>query len=356
MYIGVVTDPGLSTKLVEPLIAGLPDTLTREVSEDVDWKLSLCSYALPLEDDGTIDIAGHSSAMKSRNGWDLVVCVTELARRLDRTLMVCDADITAGAALISLPALGPIRLRHHVERVIVHVVSELTAPASPSRSLADAAAARVAGSPTRREVTDGPDGTNALTALTRMRGRSRLLLGMVRVNRPWRLLPSLLSAIAAGAAAAAFGIFYSSIWNMADAMSTTRLAAVSVGAILAMMVWLMSYNRLWERPRDLDQRRNALLYNSATVLTLAVGIGSMYIVLFGLVFVGALTVIPPAYLEATLHHAVAWHDYAELAWLSSSLGTFAGALGSSFESDYAVRNATYGKREQERHARALAAN
>lgn len=351
-HIGVVTDPGLSTKLVEPLIATLPATLTREVS-DSGWKLSLCSYALPLDDDGTIDIAGHSASLKSRNGWDLVVCVTELTRRLDRTLLVCDADLTAGAALISLPALGPIRLRHHVERVIVHVVRELTTQALPSRSVATTLAA---GSPTRREVTDGPDGTNALTALTRMRGRLRLLLGMVRVNRPWRLLPSLSSAIAAGVAAAAFGIFYSSIWNMADAMSTTRLAAVSVGAVLAMIVWLMSYNRLWERPHDLDQRRNAVLYNSATVLTLAVGIGFMYIVLFGLVFVGALTVIPPSYLEATLHHTVTWRDYAELAWLSSSLGTFAGALGSSFESDYAVRNATYGKREQERHARALAAN
>lgn len=360
LTVGVVADPGLSTKLVEPLIATLPGKLAREVSDSVSWKLSLYSHALPLEDDGTIDIAGHSDALKARNGWDLVICVTELTRRLDKTLVVCDADISAGAALVSLPALGPIRLRHHVEAVIVHAVGELTAHVLPAGSPANARTAprplTDSLKPTRREVTDGPDGTNALTALTRMRGRLRLLLGMVRVNRPWRLLPSLSSAIAAGVAAAAFGIFYSSIWNMADSMSTTRLAGVSVGAVLAMMLWLMSYNRLWERPRDLDHRKNAVLYNSATVLTLAVGIAFMYVVLFGVVFVGALTVIPPSYLEAMLDHPVTWRDYAELAWLSSSLGTFAGALGSSFESDYAVRNATYGKREQERHARAMAAN
>lgn len=349
--VGLVTDPGLSTKVVESLTSTLPAALAVGVSDDVCWKVAVHSYALPLEDDGNIEIRKHSEELKSQNGWDFVVCVTELTRRLGDTLVVSEVNVAEGTALISLPALGPVRLRHHVGRAVVRVVRALITADAPNRR-------RIAVGPllepTKQEVTDG--GKNAYLELTRVHGRLRLLLGMVRVNRPWRLLPSLSSAIAAGVAAAAFGVFYSSIWNMADSMSTTRLAAVSIVAIMAMMMWLMLYNGLWERPRDLDQRKNAVLYNSATVLTLGVGVAAMYVMLFCVVLLGALTIVPPSYLAATLGHAVTWRDYAELAWLASSLGTFAGALGSSFESDYTVRNATYGKREQERHARAAAAS
>ncbi|MHC9291508.1 hypothetical protein ACRCUN_03530 [Mycobacterium sp. LTG2003] len=345
-----MTDPGLSTTVVESLTATLPALLARTVSDEVCWTVAVHSYALPLEADGNIEIRKHSDELKSRHGWDFVVCVTELTRRLDETLVVSEVNVAEGTALISLPALGPVRLHRHVARAIVHVVGALTMDTTNRHRIAVGPLLE----PTKRETTDG--GKNAYLELTRVHGRLRLLLGMVRVNRPWRLLPSLSSAIAAGVAAAAFGVFYSSIWTMADSMSTTRLAGVSIVAILAMMMWLMLYNGLWERPRDLDQRKNAVLYNSATVLTLGVGIAAMYVMLFCVVLLGALTIVPPAYLAATLEHDVTWRDYAELAWLASSLGTFAGALGSSFESDYTVRNATYGKREQERHARAAAAS
>ncbi|MGV0741547.1 hypothetical protein [Mycolicibacterium sp. XJ870] len=331
LTVGLVADPGLSTKVVEPLAADLPGAFTTEISDKVHWEVEVCSHALPLNDEGNIEVSRHSGTLKSRYGWDVVVCLTELTRRSGKTLVISEANAAEGTALISLPALGPIRLRHHVARALVHVIDTLAA-----------------------EEIHGAGATNAAVELTRVRGRLRLLLGMVRVNRPWRLLLSLSSAIAAGIAAAAFGIFYSSIWNMADAMSPARLAAVGVVAVVAMMLWLTLYNGLWERPRDLDQRKNAALYNSATVLTLAAGVASMYLVLFTVVMLGALIIIPPDYLASTLEHPASWRDYAELAWLASSLGTFAGALGSSFESDYAVRNATYGKREQERHARAAA--
>lgn len=77
----------------------------------------------------------------------------------------------------------------------------------------------------------------------------------------------------------------------------------------------------------------------------------MYVLLFTVVLLGSLIIVPPDYLESVLAHPASWRDYTELALLASSLGTFAGALGSSFESDRAVRSAMYGKREQERHAR-----
>ncbi|MGW0161738.1 hypothetical protein ACWDUN_20755 [Mycobacterium sp. NPDC003323] len=351
LTVGLVADPGLATKIVDALDTELPGVFAAKIDGQVDWRVQVCSRALPLDDSGNIEVWRHSGGLMRDQGWDLLVCVTELTRRRGGSPVVADVNRGDGAALISLPALGPLRLRHKVTELITRVVRDMATPDERRdgnrRRLSPSAM-----DPTRQAITDGEGGGNVVVELSRVRGRLRLLFGMVRVNRPWRLLPSLSSAIAAAVATAAFGVFYSSIWNMADSMSGTRLATVSTAAILAMMLWLMLYNNLWERPRDLDQRQNAALYNAATVLTLAVGVACMYVLLFAVVMLGALTIIPPGYLSSTLGHPVSWRDYAELALLASSLGTFAGALGSSFESDYAVRNATYGKREQERHARA----
>ncbi|MDV3126949.1 hypothetical protein M1247_18650 [Mycobacterium sp. 21AC1] len=353
MTVGLVADPGLSTKIVEALAEELPTAFAEKISDRVDWRVEVYSLALPLDEDGNIEVSKYSDDLMREKGWNLVVCVTELTRRLGQTLVVSDTNKSHGAALISLPALGAIRLRHHARGSIIRVVRGMFDPRSPNAERLNRLNASSL-QPIRERVADDSSGRNVFIELSPLRGRLRVLLGMVQVNRPWRMLPSLSSAIAAAVATAAFGVFYSSIWSMADSMSGTRLAFISVVAIMAMMAWLMLYNGLWERPRDLDQRKNAALYNSATVLTLAVGVASMYVLLFAVVMLGALVIVPPDYLRASLSHPVDWRDYTELALLASSLGTFAGALGSSFETDYAIRDATYGKREQERHARATA--
>ncbi len=345
--VGLVADPGLSTKIVEALSPRLPAALAKDVRSDIRWVVETCSQALPLDEAGNVAVWKHADELKSQRHWDLLVCVTEATRRRGETLVVSDTNISHDAALISLPALGPARLRHRVGQAVVRVLQVLSRHSPPTQP------AGGPWHPTRAEVTDDDDGRNAFLELTRVRGRLRLMLGMVRVNRPWRLLPSLSSAIAAAVAAAAFGVFYSSIWRMADSMSAVRLAATSIIAVLAMMLWLILYNGLWELPGNQTQRKNATLYNGATLLTLGAGVAFMYVLLFLVVLLGALTIIPSGFLASTLGHPASWRDYAELAWLASSLGTFAGALGSSFESDYAVRSATYGKREQQRHARAV---
>lgn len=113
-------------------------------------------------------------------------------------------------------------------------------------------------------------------------GRLRLLAGMVRTNRPWWLAPSLSPAIAG----AAFGVFYSNIWQLADALSGSRLALITVLVVLAMVVWLIVDNNLWERPADRQLREEAVLYNTATVLTIGLGVLCMYVLLFAVTLFG----------------------------------------------------------------------
>ncbi|GAB3259208.1 hypothetical protein [Arthrobacter pigmenti] len=352
--VGLITDPDLPTEIAGDIVDDLERVLTESVSDQVEWDIEIRSIALPLDDYGKIVVWRDSNRIKRNNGWDLMVAITELTRRLDKHLIISEVSLTHQAAVISIPALGPIRLRHHTKNALIRVLREMIEDdLQPDRKPSKYAGFRwtkpLVQSPARQETITDDGGKSSHLELKGFRGRTRLLFGMVRVNRPWRLVPSLSSAMAAAAAAAAFGIFYSSIWIMADSLSPPRLLAISTIAIVAMAVWLIFYNDLWEKPRSHRMGRDALLYNSATVATLLVGVTCMYILLFIGAFVGAIIVIPSEYLQTQLQHSISLAAYAQVAWLATSMGITAGALGSSFETDQAIREATYGRREQERH-------
>jgi signal transduction histidine kinase len=174
------------------------------------------------------------------------------------------------------------------------------------------------------------------------------LAGLVFGNRPWRLVPHLAGATAAAAATAAYGVVTTTFWNMADALAPWRLALINAVAIAIMILWLLLYNRLWERPSHPGERKKALLYNVSTVLTLAIAVVCMYAILYVVALVAALAIIDGSYLSSRLGHPGGFASFATIAWLASSIGVVAGALGSSFETEEAVRKATYGKRERER--------
>lgn len=354
--VGLVADPDLPAEIAAKISDDLPEVLADKVSSEVEWDVQVLRRAMPLDEDGNIEFWTYSNDLLREQGWEFVICLTELTRRIGSHLLISDVNSTRGAAIISLPALGPFRLRHYARESIVDVVRALTSDDLQPR-LPELASGRSGPlsrrmfSPVAEDTAAGEVGTDSYLELTGVRGRFRLLSGMVRINRPWRLVPSLSSAIAAASAAAAFGIFYSSIWSMADALSIGRLGLITIIAVTAMIMWLIAYNRLWQRYSTADERKEAALYNSATVLTLAIGVSCMYVLLFILTLCAALVVIPGSFLETTLDHPITLMDYVSVAWLASSLGAVAGALGSTFESDEAIWQATYGRRERERHAR-----
>ena len=206
---------------------------------------------------------------------------------------------------------------------------------------------REALAPTQR-MSGGHHPATTHLALVGLRGRLRLLAGMVRDNRPWRLVPHLAGATAAAAGTAAYGVITSSFWKLADALSPLRLAGITVVTILIMAVWLMVYNHLWDRPSGAAERRKALLYNVSTAATLAIGVACMYAVLYVLAALAAAVLIDSGYFAQTLGHPVGMGSYLNLVWLCSSVGIVAGALGSSLEDEETVRKATYSRRERER--------
>lgn len=88
--------------------------------------------------------------------------------------------------------------------------------------------------------------------------------------------------------------------------------------------------------------------NVSTTITVGVSVLLMYAVLFGVMLTMSLVVVEPGYLGSQVGHPVEFRNYVYLAWLAASWGIMAGALGSSFDSDDAVREATYSQRFHER--------
>jgi heme exporter protein D len=355
VVVGLVADPGLPAEVALRLSDELPEVLARQVSDQVCWQLCVTTEELTLDEDDRVPIEVQARDKMPARGWDILICLTDLPRHSGTHPVVADVNTSHGVALASLPAIGWLRPRRHVRDVVVHLIAmmagetlQLAIGRGEHHRLLQRTAALV--SPVRGIPSERHDTELHLT-LTGTRGWARLLVGMIRDNRPWRLVPSLSKALAAAAAVAAFGIFYPTIWGMADALTPARLAGVSVFAVGMMVGWLTVYNGLWERPHGRHDRGRALLYNLATVLTLALGVTCIYLLLFGVTLLGAAAVISPDYLHEQLGHPVNMADYLTLVWLASSMGTVAGALGSSLETEDAVRRATYSRREQERRAR-----
>ncbi|PPK64973.1 hypothetical protein V5P93_004283 [Actinokineospora auranticolor] len=284
LAVGVLVDEGLPERVITTTVNELPEVFAAQVSGRTRWRVEREVDQLPLDEDGDIPMRALADRHREHRGWDLLVLVTDLPRRAGTAPVAAGVDVEHGVALISLPALGALLVRRRVRALLVRVVRQLVSrqPGLDGDPGGQGVAARLrrALAPTQHVPDDhAPSATHVV--LVGLRGRLRLLAGMVRDNRPWRLVPHLAGATAAAAGTAAYGIITSSSWKLADALSPLRLAGITVVTLLVMTVWLTVYNNLWDQPSETTERRKALLCNVSTATTLAIGVACVYAILTG---------------------------------------------------------------------------
>lgn len=297
---------------------------------------------LRLRADETLDFGEARRIAAGLERVDVVLLLTEIPRRSCGEALTAEVFPDEEVAVISCPTLGVLSVRRRLLAVIVDVAERVLDPDAPDRS------------PVR--WTRWTTGTEARSGhphdelrSPRTVGGVRTVLGMVSTNDPWRTAPSLSGVFAAACATGAFGLFYSSIWQMSMYQSTARLLAIAVAAVVLMVLWLILSNRLWDRPVTARLSTVVMLYNASTVLTLALAVIALYVLLFVLILAAALVVIDPRYLAQELQQGQAgFTNYLSIAWLSAAMGVVAGGLGSSFDSSVDVRRLTHGQRERQR--------
>lgn len=347
LVVGLIADPGMPLSFAKGLSSSLPSVLENMLDSGSEWSVEVAEFSLPLDDLGEIELNSHSAKLRKENNWDYLVYLTDLPKYENGEPLAASHNVGYGSAIVVISALGVVR-RARVRRALVQVLAALHGVGDPFLKEDGQVSTSADPFSVVRRTQAATANEDAFETIKGLRGRFLLLAGMVRSNRPWRLVPSLSSAMAAALATGAFGVFYTSIWSMADFLPPSRLTVISMLSVVIMGSWLVLHNGLWEQPVGTRHREKRVMYNLATLLTIFSAIVMMYLVLFAIILAGALIIIDAGFLSQSLGHDVGFAEYVNLSWLSASLGTIAGAVGSSLDNVDSVRKATFSHREVER--------
>jgi uncharacterized membrane protein len=351
--VGIVAAQGIARELAEGLTDDLPHELSNRFGTVV-WRSELAhaERAEPGADSDQLEETVREQMLEHR--WDLGVGLTELPLRAGRRPVTAHASATRGVALVSVPALGAVRLEVRLKRVVLHLVDGLLGE-SVTEARAGDHAGRHGRMARRLEELSSPlgrarvrdDGTTRFVGAV-LRGNLRLLLGMVRANQPTRVIARLSAALVGALGAAAFALASSNTWDLAVDMGWPRLLALAALSVAVIWMVLVVAHGLWERTRDPAARERVVLFNLATSVTVGLAVLSLYLAMFAVDLLAAAVLIPPGAMRREVGHGVEVGEYVRLAWLVASMATIGGALGSLVESDIAVQNAAQRRREDSR--------
>lgn len=339
--LGVIVAP----RLKQDVPPELAEDLARR-HRSVDWRTELVVDRLVEPPAPLTDILEYARRRLLRSRWHLALVITDLPLRDNGKPVSRRASRTHGVALLSLPALGPLHVRPRLRRALVELVGELLGRVDRE---ADDVLRELTAKNTERAVILRPVFVTAV-----LFSHLRLLLGMVRANRPWRLVGRLYAALVAALAVGAYGVVTSDLWRLSLALDWWRLTITSAISLAITIATVIVVPGLWERTSDTRVRGQVVLFNLATATTVALGIVSLYAVLFLLILAGAGLVTAPQTFAHAVGRDVGFADYATLAWFVASLATIGGALGSALESEDAVRAAAYSSSAAERDDAAAA--
>jgi hypothetical protein len=319
--VGLVADPAAPTEIARRLTDLSP------VDGSGHWDITVVSEPFTTGSEDVEAAVGRLQDRAREQDWDLVVGLTELPLHdHEGGHLLVETDAEQRIAVLSLPALGGLRMYARARRAVRSLVSRMSDP----------------------HPTD-----EHRVALPHLRGRWRLLLGMVLANRPWLLVPGLKSALVAALATGAVATVNSTIWLLASSMSWWRLVVATIASVALVVGWLVIDGELWDRPDDdsARARERSRLYNGSTLLTLTVGVLICYAALYVVNLAWAFFVLDPQVMGGYLQNTISHGDLFVLAWFVASAATVGGGLGSGLESDEAIRAAAYSKREQDRRDR-----
>ncbi|WST00975.1 hypothetical protein OG448_02375 [Streptomyces sp. NBC_01171] len=354
--VALLADPDAPTEIAQRMARALPARLAEKSGHGRRFDVQVVSepFTAGTEDPPTL-MRRIMDRARTEN-WDIVVALTDLPLHSHGRKLVVALDHEHGLALLSLPPLGGLRLQTRARQAVEEAVLSLAGPrATGDEGLSSSQPlGRFVGrlAPIHRDHVGEEETVDLRYVVSGPRGYLRMLGGMVRANRPWRLVPGLSKALAAALATGAVATVNSTVWSLAESLSVPRLVIAMVGSVALMIGWLIVDAHLWHRSTDAspEERKRTGLYNASTIVTVGIGVIVCYVGLMGINLLWALFILNDRVFASMTRTPLHATDYWTLSWFVASVATVGGALGSGLESDEAIRAAAFSKREQERRS------
>jgi hypothetical protein len=356
--LGLLAPPQVPREVVEDLAAELPGALSERISDRVSWEVPTIRDPRVPDAEDTEDTNGTVDDLREwrrQEGWDFAVCVTDLPMlRGDGRAVVAEASSERDAVLVSLPALGVLRRRVHAREAIVRFVGEVLGDRI-GLGREDAARDGDGRRPKEPATTfghvarGGEGGDHFQLAMPAGLGQVRLLAGMVRATRPFRVVLGLSYALTAALGTAAFTLITSTIWQLSGAFSWARLSELVAASVVTLIAYLIVRHDMWYRSDGQTNRELTVLFNATTLITLTIGALSFFAALFVLTLAAAGFLIDAGVLGKTIGRPAGAGEFVALALMTSSLATLGGTLGSGLETSDDVHEAAYTYHRERRH-------
>lgn len=334
--VGLVVSPQLSDAVRQAAGADLEADLTERYGQ-VRWNVVTVVDRLA---DPSVDALDFTEIARDRmldEDWDLVVALTDIPLRNGRRQVRTQYSAVHGVGVAVMPALGVVQVRAKVRRACLTLVEEIL-----DFDADDSGEDVVRRARERSDDVEIAPGQNPVQFAARVLGGNlRVLLGLVRANRPLTLTLRLSRLIAATAGAGALLLLTSDIWVLAVSYGPVRLGALAVGAVLAVTVSLVVGAGLWERPRRRGEREQVMLFNLATVCTVLLGVATFYLLVCVLAVGGAWFLLTGDGFRTLAGESLTTERLLHVAWMVASLATIGGAVGAGLEEDDLVRSAAY---------------
>lgn len=341
--LGVIASPRLDERAVAGLAGELEQAL-RERYPDVRWRVPVVTDALVQPPAGLAEMVDAARARLLDEGWDLAIHLTDIPLRLARRPLLSHASPTHGVALVSVPAHGVVRVGGRLRDSLADAVSALVGDARRTGAGSGTPEGTRRAQERLHELAadvEEPAAESIVFPARVIGANLRLLLGMIRANRPWRLVVRLSRAVVAALAVVAVTVIFADVWRISASLGILRLVGLMLLSLSIAVVAPIALHGLWERSAGRRSREQVMLFNAATLATLALGITTLYLEIFVVALPGTALLIEPKLLGSAIGHPAHLSDYLRLDWLVCSLATVGGALGAALESDAAIREAAY---------------